>query len=561
MGANMYDQPAQAQFINTYAPINFGELYRIGAAQKEEMNRAADQFSAQLQKFGEFKSPSAIDTENYYNNTINRQDFQEAINQMISNPDAMKDASFRSNLQSLINSVDYASLSKLKQSRDAMLQRQQIDQKLMLENKYNPLWHGVDYDNYDTLNNKIFDDITPLPYMSVRELVEPYVNNLKGEFLGSKNGFLWNGVTDEMTDSQLQENISSIQNTPQYQKYLEMYQKQGLSKEQAQQQLATEVFNAGREFTWNKADRDPMAVESMRLQAKYARQAATANNMHNLTKVLEMDTARNHLLKFTNLTPEQIDAFSVQGYDALTPEQKEEVMRAQDPRFVDGVIKDTYNNVLRQTRRYLTAENAVIDELSSPVSYEVTQKYAANGTTGKQDKDGFYIANNTSSFKLASEYVQNLVGGLEDQKGLQRFIGLWNDGTTFSNFKVSSDQRKISDGRDIYLVKYAYVPESELLRVKVAKSSLKALGAEVVVNDGTKVTKKYSGSTTEDSNLDNTTVTGSTPTKMIRLTVLQKLPRQGEPAITADATWMDKNLGVQGKTQDAQDWQSQNENI
>ena len=49
----MYDQAAQAQFLNTYAPINFGELYRIGAAQKQAVDEAAQQFSNQLQKFGD----------------------------------------------------------------------------------------------------------------------------------------------------------------------------------------------------------------------------------------------------------------------------------------------------------------------------------------------------------------------------------------------------------------------------------------------------------------------------------------------------------------------------
>ena len=55
MAANMYDQAAQAQFINTYVPINFGELYRIGAAQKQAVDQAAEQFTTQLQKFGEFR--------------------------------------------------------------------------------------------------------------------------------------------------------------------------------------------------------------------------------------------------------------------------------------------------------------------------------------------------------------------------------------------------------------------------------------------------------------------------------------------------------------------------
>lgn len=556
MAANMYDQAAQAQFINTYVPINFGELYRIGAAQKAAVDEAAQQFGTQLQKFGEFQSPSQIDTQRYYDLTIGRQDFQNAINQMVSNPDALKDAAFRSQLQSMINSVDYGTLSNLRSSRDAMLKRQEVNQKLMLENRFNPLWHDVDFANYDTVNSKIFDDITPLPYMSVRELVEPYVNNLKGEFLGAKNGFLWNGVTDEMTDAQLQKNLSSIQNTPQYQKYLETYQKMGLNPEQAQQQLLNEIYTAGREYTWNKADRDPMAIENMRLQRKYASAANTANNLLNLTRVLESDATRNHLLKFTNLTPQEVDAFAEQGFKALSPEKQQEVLNLKNPGYVESKMKNYYEQVLKDTRRRSTAENAVIDLMSTPISYEASDKYAAYGTTGKQDKDGFYTANNSSNFKLAKELVYNTIGKDAD-KGLQKFISLWNDGNNFSNFKISSDQRMISDGNDIYIVKHAYIPEDQLLKARIDRKSLSALGTPVTVDAGPKTTERYDNR----GNLESTTTSSSTPVKTIRITVLQQLPRSGEAAITSDAAWMDKNLGIQTKTQDIQDMLSQEENL
>lgn len=556
MAANMYDQAAQAQFINTYVPINFGELYRIGAAQKAAVDEAAQQFGTQLQKFGEFQSPSQVDTQRYYDLTIGRQDFQNAINQMVSNPDALKDAAFRSQLQSMINSVDYGTLSNLRSSRDAMLKRQEVNQKLMLENRFNPLWHDVDFANYDTVNSKIFDDITPLPYMSIRELVEPYVNNLKGEFLGAKNGFLWNGVTDEMTDAQLQKNLSSIQNTPQYQKYLETYQKMGLNPEQAQQQLLNEIYTAGREYTWNKADRDPMAIENMRLQRKYASAANTANNLLNLTRVLESDATRNHLLKFTNLTPQEVDAFAEQGFKALSPEKQQEVLNLKNPGYVESKMKNYYDQVLKDTRRRSTAENAVIDLMSTPISYEASDKYAAYGTTGKQDKDGFYTANNSSNFKLAKELVYNTIGKDAD-KGLQKFISLWNDGNNFSNFKISSDQRMISDGNDIYVVKHAYIPEDQLLKARIDRKSLSALGTPVTVDAGPKTTERYDNR----GNLESTTISSSTPVKTIRITVLQQLPRSGEAAITSDAAWMDKNLGIQTKTQDIQDMLSQEENL
>lgn len=556
MAANMYDQAAQAQFINTYVPINFGELYRIGAAQKAAVDEAAQQFGTQLQKFGEFQSPSQIDTQRYYDLTIGRQDFQNAINQMVSNPDALKDAAFRSQLQSMINSVDYGTLSNLRSSRDAMLKRQEVNQKLMLENRFNPLWHDVDFANYDTVNSKIFDDIAPLPYMSVRELVEPYVNNLKGEFLGAKNGFLWNGVTDEMTDAQLQKNLSSIQNTPQYQKYLETYQKMGLNPEQAQQQLLNEIYTAGREYTWNKADRDPMAIENMRLQRKYASAANTANNLLNLTRVLESDATRNHLLKFTNLTPQEVDAFAEQGFKALSPEKQQEVLNLKNPGYVESKMKNYYDQVLKDTRRRSTAENAVIDLMSTPISYEASDKYAAYGTTGKQDEYGFYTANNSSNFKLAKELVYNTIGKDAD-KGLQKFISLWNDGNNFSNFKISSDQRMISDGNDIYVVKHAYIPEDQLLKARIDRKSLSALGTPVTVDAGPKTTERYDNR----GNLESTTTSSSTPVKTIRITVLQQLPRSGEAAITSDAAWMDKNLGIQTKTQDIQDMLSQEENL
>lgn len=556
MAANMYDQAAQAQFINTYVPINFGELYRIGAAQKAAVDEAAQQFGAQLQKFGEFQSPSQIDTQRYYDLTIGREDFQNAINQMVANPDYLKDAANRSQLQSMINSVDYSTLSNLKSSRDAMLKRQEINRRLMLENRFNLLWHYVDFANYDTVNSKIFDDITPLPYMSIRELVEPYVNNLKGEFLGTKNGFLWNGVTDEMTDAQLQNNLSSIQNTPQYQKYLETYQKMGLSSDQAQQQLLNEIYTAGREYTWNKADRDPMAIENMRLQRKYASAANTASNLLNLTRVLESDATRNHLLKFTNLTPQEVDAFAEQGFKALTPEKQQEVLRLKDPGYVENQMKNYYDSVLKDTRRRSTAENAVIDLMSTPISYEASDKYAAYGTTGKQDRDGFYTANNSSNFKLAKELVYKTIGE-EADKGLQKFISLWNDGNNFSNFKISSDQRMISDGKDIYVVKHAYIPEDQLLKARIDRKSLSALGTPVTVDAGPKTTERYDNR----GNLESTTTSSSTPVKTIRITVLQQLPRSGEAAITSDAAWMDKNLGIQTKTQDIQDMLSQEENL
>jgi len=86
----------------------------------------------------------------------------------------------------------------------------------MLRGGYNPLLHDVDFANYDTLRTGIFNDVSPLAYMSVVDMVKPYVDNLKGKYLGKKNGLMYKGVTDEDTDAQLIQNWSSIENSPYY---------------------------------------------------------------------------------------------------------------------------------------------------------------------------------------------------------------------------------------------------------------------------------------------------------------------------------------------------------
>jgi hypothetical protein len=87
---------------------------------------------------------------------------------------------------------------------------------------YNPLWHDVDFTNYNTVDSGIFNDISPLAYKSEVDLVRPYVDNLKASFMGVKDGWIHQGVSTYRTDYEIQRNLSSIQNTPEYQKHLEV---------------------------------------------------------------------------------------------------------------------------------------------------------------------------------------------------------------------------------------------------------------------------------------------------------------------------------------------------
>ena len=129
----------------------------------------------------------------------------------------------------------------------------------MLAGKYNPLWHDVDFTNYDTVNSGIYNDIAPLAYKSERELVEPFVNNLKPGFIKQDGMYDWRGVSTDRTDAELAKNLSSIYNTPEAQKHLEILQRQGLSKWEAEEQFARSLFTAGREFAYQDRELNPLA--------------------------------------------------------------------------------------------------------------------------------------------------------------------------------------------------------------------------------------------------------------------------------------------------------------
>ena len=134
MQANRYDRAAEAPIMNTYVPINFGELYRIGQAQRQAVEQAANEFTNTVSKFGEFQSPSAVDTQRYYENSLGK--IRDLIDEAATNPDAMKDANFRARLNSRIANLDYATLSNLKQSREGMLARQKANQELMIKGMF-----------------------------------------------------------------------------------------------------------------------------------------------------------------------------------------------------------------------------------------------------------------------------------------------------------------------------------------------------------------------------------------------------------------------------------------
>lgn len=257
MAINRFDKPVSSEYISQYTPIPFEQLYAIGKANNDRVDKAYQDLGTAFTKWAEFRSPSAVDTKRWYDLTIGQG--QDIVNRLAANPDLIKTAAGRAEIQSFINSRPYNELSRLQQSREGMLERQKANQQLMLHDRYNPLWHDVDFTNYNTNQAGIFNDISPLPYMSERELVEPYVNNLKPGFIEQQGVWDIRGVSEARTDEQVRANLSSIYNTPQAQMYMQQYLRQGYTPEQAQALFTDRIYRAGREFAWRDRGLNPIS--------------------------------------------------------------------------------------------------------------------------------------------------------------------------------------------------------------------------------------------------------------------------------------------------------------
>lgn len=241
MAANRFDQAAQMPILNTYVPINFGELYRIGATQKAAVDQAIADMGTAVQQFGEFRSPSRVDTENYYNMTLGK--MQDLIDQMASNPDSIKDASVRSRFYGRLNSLDYAGLSLLKESADNLRAGLKMRAEMKAKGLYNENWDDSNIEQYDTLGNRaVFSDITPVAYMNANQLSNPYFDNLSKGTIGStwKDGVKYTVTGNTVDDLRAvaDARYSDIVNTPQGQKYYQQF----LRENNGNAEAATRAF-------------------------------------------------------------------------------------------------------------------------------------------------------------------------------------------------------------------------------------------------------------------------------------------------------------------------------
>lgn len=524
MATNRFDKPIESEYISQYTPIPFEQLYAIGKANNERVDKAYQDLGNQFTKWSEFRSPSAVDTKRWYDLTVGAG--QDMVNKLAANPDLIKTAEGRSLIQSFINTRPYNKLSQLQQSREGLLQRQKVNQQLMLAGKYNPLWHGVDFTNYNTLDSGVFNDVAPLAYKSEVDLVKPYVDNLKPGYIRSDGSYDYSGVSTDRTDEQIANNISAIYNTPEAKMHINTLVRQGFTRDKARALFTDRIYRAGREFAYE----DREANEFVKLEYSDRLKAArTSQNVSNegpwyLTDSLEytglqkFNNARNYYLS-NNPNYEKLKS-DINSNDPVVREMASKQLRS----LADSATP--YNMFRDIMGKYGTEKNGKLQITNTDIDYAVNDIFNNFGYTVRNSKLNDLLSSTIQgiteneqstplgrrkiisggeNLNLMSRVVSEIAGFEAVDPNRNKVINALKGGK-FNNMILLNNDNMIT----IPVVKDGQPSTANLQRIKVAISEDDIKNAGLTEDDMKKAgatiqTSKQSISESETSNLSGKT--------------------------------------------------------
>lgn len=561
MAVNRYDKAAPIEYVSQYIPIPFQELVTLGKYYADQRREAEEQLASNIKQFGKFVSPSKVDMENYHNESIGK--LAPFVEQAAANPSLMKDAAFRARIQNAINNIDYSELGRFEVSKNQMIERQKYNKELALRGMYDPLLHDVDFENYDSRKSGqgIFQDVSPLPFKTMHDFVKGWVDNLDYEFQGvTPDGWIKHAVTDKMTDAQLLKNWSAIQNDPHYYQHRERLLKMGIPEEKVDDELETAIFTAGREFTKEKAERDPWWVKQRQREWDLADAAREQKSgaLRNLTEILQGDASMLLLTNFTDLTTQEILTYEQLGLNALPADKQRQITQNLSKDYIGDKLFSGFIDV-QQNSGTRSGLDWVLNKMSIALHPKTAAIYADQGTTGNQTKDGSYVANDSRNFILTDQLAWNMMqsssplgsitwnNNAQINPARQKFENDWKNGNKFHDFIIRSDSRMVTDGENMYSMKYAYIPAEQFDDYS---------GIEMQQVGGTRVQLGEDAVTFTERINDVGEESTSTSTKKgardyIRIPVSTIIPQTGEYANTANSLY-NKIQSISSKQKDIQ---------
>lgn len=400
---NRYDNPAQAQFIDTYAPLPFQQLYTLGKDANARVDKAISDLSGALDKWSDFRSPSLKDMQTWYDETLGKA--KPIVDKLSQNIDLLKTPEGRAQINSIINNVDRLKLSTLLQSKEGMEQRMKFNQQLAAAGKYNEMWHGVDFANYDSTKG-VFNDIAPLAYKDIRELADPYYAKLQKGFLYTDGNYDYFGNTRGDIEKVADAHLNDIVNTPEAQKHMEVYKRNtGASDAEAIQWLRNSIV----ESNIDRTIRPTREVNQFSLLA--ARIAATKKASGEDTMPVQFSTKLASTLLSKPGTVKTEDGVTIKYNSKFERAQKTFTPGSKwQKSYVDRVTESGKQLPLNRNKTAKTVWEELSTDIGSQVNFINDAELDKNSVVKGINGSPIYSGNNIFGMMTQEQYVNAKMG-------------------------------------------------------------------------------------------------------------------------------------------------------
>ena len=274
------------------------------AAAKDMYEKGQKRLDDFYDKYGDFMSPIAKDMDWYNKNVTGK--VNDVINNLYANGiDPIRSAEGRAAVAQLIYSMPTGEIAKLRQSAEGAKQFLKSKAELQARGLYNPLleqYDGISMSDYSTLDNGVWDRMSPTPYQNMAAFSKDYFDNIKPfTRAASKNGISY--TKSEITEQDLHNiadaHFNDLVNTPQGQLMYKMYLDQtGGDKNAARQAFNNAVVSGNRDRLFYSDDYNDNWFKQQQLNISRA--------THALAKKQYDDSRRDQKIGLTDIIKDAV---------------------------------------------------------------------------------------------------------------------------------------------------------------------------------------------------------------------------------------------------------------
>lgn len=180
-----YDEPVAMPVVDLF---DNAMMQQYIAAAREQYKEAEDSRKEFYKSYGDFYSPSAVDTQNYYNATVG------GANKMIADAqangiDLFRSPEGRAMISQFIASRPYTELAKYKQSAENLKTYNKMVAQAKANGTYNEDFerfqlNGMNPSNWSTKDNGVWQTLSPTKYQDLYGSTNKWFDGMKASDLG-----------------------------------------------------------------------------------------------------------------------------------------------------------------------------------------------------------------------------------------------------------------------------------------------------------------------------------------------------------------------------------------